>query len=1591
VPVVLSAFSQGAHGTVGESADGTLTYTPDPGFAGTDTFTYSIRNPQSCADIQAADPGAPNGNYTIYPNSEEFTVYCNAMNTSSPQAYLALPAQGSGENTSSSVGDGGPTMTTTFSMVALNPQNLTVNVMDATFASSNIGQIVMAGGPFSFMPYGEGEACSGGSEGTANVDLVGTPFGIVNDYGAAVGSGAFGSVSTSGDQILSAQGGGGCGGIGPQGQVPGVSTGMGALYAMQLQYLGSAVDASGTSTATVTVIVTPLVSSPVAAPITVSTPAGAPVTIDASAASTPGGTGIPVVVSGFSQGAHGTVSAGSGGTLTYTPQAGFAGVDTFTYTVRNPQSCADIHTAQPGAGNGDYTVYPNSSSFTVYCDGMTSSSPQAYLPLAQTGSGDNASSTPGDGDGPPLNTAYSMVAFDPQTLVVDVADPTFSTSTGGSSRFTMAGSHLTSVPYAVAESCSGFTLGTANVDLVGTPFAIVNNFVLAGEVGGVTLSSNNQVASVTGVGNCGGDAPLGDVGGGPGYPNILDLTYIGPAVDGSASSTATVTVDVTQPPAVTTQPASTTVTAGATAAFTAGASGSPAPTVQWQESADGGATFAPIPGATSDSFSVTASGPMTGSEYEAVFTNSAGTVTTKPAILTVTHAPTTVTLASSANPGVVDQTVTFTATVSSSVTDLGPAAGTVTFDDGTGDICSAVPLSGGTATCQVAFASTGSHSITATYSGDANFAASDNAADPLDQTVNQAATSSTLASSTSGRSVYGQAVTFTDTVSVQSPGTGATAFPTGTVTFTAVDAAGDPVQALGTAALTTIDGVTTAALTTPALPTGDDTVTASYAGDTDFAPSRQTIDQTVSAAATTTTLASSANPSAFGQVVVLTATVAVEAPGSTATGDPSGSVVFADGDQTLGTASLSTVGGVTTARFTAFEGAVGDHAITATYAGDSHFSGSTDGVVQVVQQAATQVAVASSAPISVSGQSVAFTATVSVTSPGSADAAAPTGTVTFSDGGHPIGTAALSTTGAVTTATFTLATLAPGDHAITASYGGDSNFTGSASTADPLAQTVNRAPTTATVLSTPDPSSYGQSVTFTATVSVSAPGSTALATPTGTVTFSDGTTVLGTGTLSTDRTTGVTTATFTTYALVAGTHAITAAYAGDTNYLKSDSTQDPLTQTVNQATTTTTLTSTAASATYPASITITATIGVVAPGTTQAGSPTGSVTFSVTDAANGSTRTLGTEPVSTASGVTTATLTTTDLPPGSDSVTASYAGDANFLASNASGASALAEAIAFPCALCVMNPSARGALVATGRAGFTITGGSVVVDSNAQDAALWTGSASTSATAIDIVGSYRADGRVSLDPTPQTGVAPMADPLSGLTAPVLTGPAQPDPNADGRPSEPGPRQDRTPRGQSDPHGKPHDGPQPPDHTATPVTLSPGIYDGLTVSGNAQVTLSPGVYVIAGPVNVSGNATLTGTGVTVYVTCRAYSATNTSACAGSGEPGPRQDDLGPGGSNRFTVSGNATVTLSAPTSGAYQGLALFFDRSGAGVLSVSGRAHLSVSGTVYAPSAYLVLTGSAQPQFDSWLFFDHAFASGQSRLTDAFDPTQTYIP
>jgi Bacterial Ig-like domain (group 3) len=177
------------------------------------------------------------------------------------------------------------------------------------------------------------------------------------------------------------------------------------------------------------------------------------------------------------------------------------------------------------------------------------------------------------------------------------------------------------------------------------------------------------------------------------------------------------------------------------------------------------------------------------------------------------------------------------------------------------------------------------------------------------------------------------------------------------------------------------------------------------------------------------------------------------------------------------------------------------------------------------------VQVVSSVSPSIFGQSVTFTATV--TSQGNG---APTGTVTFTYGGTTLCNA-VPLTGSTANCAYSI--LPPGSDTVTANYSGDTNFAPGTGNVNQL---VSQSGSATTVSSSLNPSTFNQQVTFTATVAGQLGG-----TPTGSVTFYDGSTTLGTAPLSAG------TAAFSTATLPVGLNSITAAYSGDTNFTGSSS------------------------------------------------------------------------------------------------------------------------------------------------------------------------------------------------------------------------------------------------------------------------------------------------------------------------------------------------------------------------------------------------------------------------------------------------------
>jgi hypothetical protein len=312
---------------------------------------------------------------------------------------------------------------------------------------------------------------------------------------------------------------------------------------------------------------------------------------------------------------------------------------------------------------------------------------------------------------------------------------------------------------------------------------------------------------------------------------------------------------------------------------------------------------------------------------------------------------TTITLASSANPTMVGQTVTFTATVSPA-----PDGGSVSFSqNGIPISCGggSQPLSGGIATCTMIYTQGGSYSITASYSGDDNFAPS-SAASVLWQQVNLY--SAALATTASPNStVFGDTLSDSATLSGGDNPTGAITFSLWApgVTPGCIRGKGctypvysDTVTVRGDGAYSTATGSNPGGYTANAL--GTYQWVASYSGD---ANNYSTVTNfgaepvTVGKASTTTSLAVTfpAQPSGLpagvavsvaGQTVTFTASVTVQAPGS---GTPTGTVTFTDGSTTLCSAAPVSSGPSTATCSALFTG-VGQHSITASYSSDTNFA-----------------------------------------------------------------------------------------------------------------------------------------------------------------------------------------------------------------------------------------------------------------------------------------------------------------------------------------------------------------------------------------------------------------------------------------------------------------------------------------------------------------------------------------------------------------------------------------------------------------------------------------------------------------------------
>ncbi len=361
-------------------------------------------------------------------------------------------------------------------------------------------------------------------------------------------------------------------------------------------------------------------------------------------------------------------------------------------------------------------------------------------------------------------------------------------------------------------------------------------------------------------------------------------------------------------------------------------------------------------------------------------------------------------------------------------------------------------------------------------------------------------------------------------------------------------------------------------------------------------------------------LTAAPNPVAGGSAATFTAQV---------TGNcnvPTGDVTFLDNGAAIGTGTLNTSA---VASFSTSFLTVGTHHLTATYPGDFNFEDSTSNTVELTVTGLPTTTSLVAAP----NPAKAFqpvTLTAHVTDPYVQVA----GTVTFTAGTTTLGTAPLVNG----FATITTSQVGAGTYTVTATFNATTQF---ATSSAAVQLQVDGDATTTMLRSSLNPSLFGQAVTFRAVVALS--GSTAM--PQGTVTFRDGTAILGTSTLD-----GSGSGTLTIDALNVGAHSITAQYNGSTN--ANPSTSSVLLQMVNPISTTVNVTATPNPASEGQQVTLTASIA----GTLGGAPLLGTVTFADQ---NG---TIGTAAVNRGSAV----LATSNLTAGTHTITATYSGNGSF-------------------------------------------------------------------------------------------------------------------------------------------------------------------------------------------------------------------------------------------------------------------------------------------------------------------------------------------
>jgi hypothetical protein len=465
-------------------------------------------------------------------------------------------------------------------------------------------------------------------------------------------------------------------------------------------------------------------------------------------------------------------------------------------------------------------------------------------------------------------------------------------------------------------------------------------------------------------------------------------------------------------------------------------------------------------------------------------------------------------LQSSANPSLVSQSVTFTATITSQDhLILAPVVLTDTSTNTT--LATLTPNASGQATYSTSTLAEGFHSIEANYAGDSTH-------DPasalvLQQVANGYPTNASLSCSPNP-------VTAPAPVQLAASVTSASGDPTGTVSFT------DNANALASEPLS--NGAAGYAAN---LPVGIHTLIATFipSASSPYSGSSASCIETVNGQPSTTNLTVTPSTASYGQAVTLSAGV------SAASGPvPTGSLAFTSSlTGLIANVNLDSSG---KAAYSVSNLPVGAQTITATYSGNAALSTSSASAPLTITAEATMVNLTASPTGAPAFQPIQLTATVS-TAQGAVSSAGTA--ITFTLAGVPPVSAPLQANGSAST---TLTNLPPGSYAAIATFPATGAYTGA--TSQPALFTIVPAQTAVSLTASPNPANQGQTIQFVATATI--PGSSA--TPTGQLVFTALTSPVTT--LSTQQLANGS-ATFSTSTLAPGIYQVVAAFASTSSSL----------------------------------------------------------------------------------------------------------------------------------------------------------------------------------------------------------------------------------------------------------------------------------------------------------------------------------------------------------------------------------------------------------------------------------------------------------